>query len=364
MNTSNYNNLDLSWIDRTKITKEVILGNINQEEAFSGLLGTPINIYEKNLNTLRVEQSPSISFMLTPNNRLYATDFGDTSYAGDVIDWTTYYYRDIHNKIITLDEAGELLLSNVDFVDINSRLDEYVFNAKDKTNSIIEVEAKLDNKGYALYDKSDIQFWSKIGINYSNCYLLREFGIFSARKVWISKIINDKKVLTEVFSSNPNYPIFTYYFEPDKFKIYSPYGDKRTKWRTNTDLIDDIGMNKNSDFIVLTKSRKDRLALKLLLDIDSYSFPSENMLPFLLPYKTALVFYDNDYDKPALKNTGLKRGREISSRFNIPYTYIPSKYQCTDISELIEKYGTIFAKKLITDLINNAKINNELKTSK
>lgn len=362
MKNDDKNKNDFKWMSNI-LSRDIVLGNIDQEKAFSNILGFDVNIYEKGLNTLRIESSPSVGFKIMPNNRLYARDFGDITYTGDVIDWTRFYYRDIKNKIITDNQASLILIDDIDNIDPKARLDEYVYNPKDKISSIIDVDVRIDKFGLATYDNYDFEFWSKIGLERDQEHLLRQFGIFSTRKVWISKMINEHKVLTELFAGNKNYPIYTYYFDKDKFKIYSPYGDKQTKWRSNNDLVDDIGMEK-SDFIILTKSRKDRLALKLLLNIESYSFPSENMTPFSLPHKTNLVFYDNDYDKPILKNTGLKRGREISDRFDIPYMFIPTKYQCSDLSELIEKYGKTFATNVVTKLIKEAMDNFKYKNTK
>ena len=65
-----------------------------------------LELYEKGLNTLRIESSPSVGFKIMPNNRLYARDFGDITYTGDVIDWTRFYYRDIKNKIIKIEKMA------------------------------------------------------------------------------------------------------------------------------------------------------------------------------------------------------------------------------------------------------------------
>lgn len=327
------------------IDKRVILGNIDQELAFSRLLGNQeVSTSTRALNILREESQSSIRFMWTDDNRLYARDFANIEYTGDLVEWTKFYSRDVEKRLITTNQALTILQEGIDDIDISKKLDDYIHIESDKINSIIDIEAKLDNDGYALFDGNDLEYWGQFGITKQTEYILRMFGIFSCRKAWIHK-----KDYTEAFTDSRT-PIYAYYFDEGKYKIYMPYAKKEYKWRCNHSLVDDFGINKESKFIILTKSRKDRVVWKLL-GYEAYCFSAE-IVPNELPYKTDIVFYDNDYTKPIEKNIGLLRGKEISNKFKIPHLFIPSKYECTDLAEMVEKYGLHFTRNIVNDMIS------------
>lgn len=331
------------------IDKKTALANIDQEEAFSKLLGDQkITSTGKALNVLRKESDASIRFMWTADNRLYAKDWADESYKGDLISWIKFYERDVNNKIITNQQAINKIVNGLDTLDLSKRLeDNFTYTHKEKNSSKIEIEAYLDKDGYAIFNEIDLNYWSNFGITKKNIDILYKFGIFSCKNVWVQ---NNK--FTEYYY-NSNGPIYAYYFDEGKYKIYNPFGRKEQKWRCNHELVDDIGFEKNNKFTILTKSRKDRVVWKVL-GYDAYCYSNE-YVPNELAYKTDLIFYDNDYTKPLIKNTGIKKGKQISDKFGVPYRYIDSKYECTDLAEVSEKYGISFARKLANSIIKSLK---------
>lgn len=327
--------------------KEIILANIDQEEAFSKLFGDQeVSINSSVLNILRDESQSSVRFMWTADNRLYARDFADTSYTGDIVDWIKFYNRDVNKKIITTNQALKELSEGLD-IDMSKKLDGFVPLLREKDRSKIEIEAKLDDDGYATFDAIDLEYWSQFGITQRSLYLLAQFGIFSCKRVWI-----EKNTYTEKFTNHAS-PIYAYYFDVGKYKIYTPNGKKEHKWRCNHSLIDDFGFDSSNPNkkVILTKSRKDRIVWKLL-GYEAYCFTAE-IVPDELPYDTHLVFYDNDYDKPMIKNTGVLRGAAIANKFNIPYRYLDSKYECTDLAEMVQKYGLSFTRSIVSSIMRS-----------
>jgi len=104
--------------------------------------------------------------------------------------------------------------------------------------------------------------------------------------------------------------------------------------------------------LIITKSLKDVICCKLC----SYSAISlqgeHNKLDKLLVnklskrFKNIILFYDND-------ESGVKSSNKISSNYGFKSIFIPVKYNCKDLSELIASYGLKRAKIILKKLIND-----------
>src|SRR5690554_5261727 len=102
-----------------------------------------------------------------------------------------------------------------------------------------------------------------------------------------------------LIGSPETHPMVAYSFE-DRVKIYNPYGT--IKWFGNV-VQDDIygfeSFDRNSDYVVLTKSGKDFLVLKYVLGFQSVALQGENMmitnkLLNILEDRKVIVIFDND----------------------------------------------------------------------
>ena len=60
------------------------------------------------------------------------------------------------------------------------------------------------------------------------------------------------------------------------------------------------------------------------------------------------IMLDNDYNKPIEQNTGINAMKNFVKSFeNINPIIIPDQLQCTDIAEVMEKYGPQFTKNTL-----------------
>lgn len=381
------------------IDKSFILSRISQEEVFEFLLQQTISLRGKIVNTLRGESTPSVSFIYTMNDKLLGTDWGDSTYKGDCFTWANMYYH----------KQKKSLQDTVDFYNTSPTSPQYL-KAKDtldklKGKSIYELlAADLGIKGKPILDRDsylnqerknykivttidldsyledDLPYYPPYVLNYLNMFYQHKssavrFGVLACKKVIFRKIFFDldsKKAtvsVSEVFKETESDFILAYYFAAGKYKIYRPYGDTKYKWRTNHSIVDDFGMQ-SCNSSVLTKSRKDRMVLSTLGD-ESYGFSSESELSIdKIKENTDYILYDNDYTKSDDKNAGLVAALRIQELYNkavkdktihnysnrkeLKLMFIPSIYECTDIAEIINKYGAYKARQIYKDIKNNA----------
>jgi hypothetical protein len=197
-----------------------------------------------------------------------------------------------------------------------------------KSTSTIEVFPKI-------YSEKELNYWKQYNIELND---LIDFKVFACSKV----VINGKTFLR----SSTEDICFAYKFQEGKYKIYRPESLKEYKWRTNTSEIDNINFIEN-DLVILTKSRKDRIVLKKM-GFESYSYSSETLIPDKLAYKTKYILYDNDNKD---FNTGQEFAKQIAQKFNLLNLEIPSKYKCSDISDLVKKVGFEKSKEILLGLI-------------
>ena len=341
-------------IIKKRITKESILSNISQEEIFEYYLQQEIATDKKVYNTIRGEGEPSVSFRWY-DDTLIATDFADPEYKGDCFKWAMLYYKNILKENLFGFDLYNRVCEDVDIKLIIQPKDNYYKEKVEKEPSSILIEAKIDSNGYPDYYPIDYSYWGNFIKNENGKLpnsIIREilisFGVLSCNKAWV---YSSK---SQYFKRTDSSPIYAYLGTEDpkegQFKLYQPLSAKEDKWRTNHKRVDDYGILESND-IILTKSRKDRIVLRML-GYESYAYPSEAFVPDKLAYTTKYILYDNDYTKSDDCNTGLKLGTFIANKFNLKKLFIPNNFECTDIAEVMDKYGYIVAKDLLNKLIN------------
>lgn len=192
------------------------------------------------------------------------------------------------------------------------------------------------------WETRDVIYWSKrYGISTADLDEDRVFPIslYSYRKNDVWKSIS----LLDI-----GYAISAH----DKYKIYRPLANKKSKWLSN--IPKNIVLGKHNfinEPIIITKSYKDFRVIYNLIGGNVIWLQSEGTVPdnlntFLEPYGPVTVFYDND-------QAGIFASNRLANLINKPVKQIYSEYaHLKDISEMYCFKGKSFTQQWLKDILN------------
>ena len=363
-------------INTAKLTKTYIESKISQELIISKYLNIPIDVVKNCIdnNTLITsvfrdnDTNGSMGIQYNVKGRLKVRDFGGFGFFGDVYDVVGYVLSLICKRKIEPNNKQDFyfILKHIanTFSDIinGKEVDENITNEiKDAINigkqrrPIIEIVPRSWNK----FDK---EYWNKLGVSLS--YLNTHFVIP------VDQYYIDRGVNTE-----PKYyykqkdPCYAYMLGQNRkgihfIKLYFPNRNRHTelKFITNCNVLEgllNLELN-NYDYILITKSSKDRLSIGCHLDSQPFygganaklnigviNLPSENyhlnekeytwLINKLAPDGKIFSLLDFDY-------TGRLGAKYLYDTYGIPYLFITRgefglpNYESKDFAELHDKY--------------------------
>lgn len=363
-------------VNTTNLTKAYIESKISQELIVSKYLNIPIETVERCINKNVLIKSVfrddditgSMGIQYNKKGRLKVRDFGGFGFFEDVYGVVAYvlsivYERNINtnNKqdfYFVLKHITKTFSNIIDGKEVDEHLDVDIAGAINKgrnRKAIIEIVPRS-------WNKHDKKIWNKWGVslNYLNTHFVLPVDEYYINRDSYSK---PKYYYTE------KDPCYAYYLGENRqgvqlFKLYFPLRNRQCelKFITNCNILEGI-LNlelTNYDYIIITKSTKDRLAIGnflsnhplygggRVLNIGIVNLPSENYKLKESEYKW-LVNKLNDYGEIIsfldFDTTGRCGAKYLKERFNIPYIFITRgefnlpNYKCKDFSELCELYG-------------------------
>lgn len=314
------------------ISKEDILNKITEEELFQIIFNEIPIIGKKYYSPFRNDSNPGCYFDYFCNQLRF-------------IDWANSdTYKGIKLQNINCFEAIQIYFK---LDDLQSTLD-FIYNNLINTNHscsysnhvvinhkyIDKVSTKI-NLEYRKFQKRDVIYWSKYGISLNNLILDNVFPV-------------NRYILTKTDSQiyRPNTLCYSLgLFQNNKHKLYFPL-IKNFRFLTNCTQ-NDIGMidnmDKESNYIVISKSYKDYRVLKNY-NINSIWFqnevtiPSEDILKYICSlYSKIYIFFDND----ATGITNSIKLKEHMKMFHndINLISINAWYKVKDISDMYYVHG-------------------------
>jgi hypothetical protein len=197
------------------------------------------------------------------------------------------------------------------------------------------------------YSKEFIQFWKKWGIKLS---LMESYFITEVNNV--QYIYNKRTIVVYPKDFTIAYRIY------QKYKIYTPYGDKMKKFLNNfpiTYIEGYLQLEYKNDFLIITKSTKEILFFRSHFNWDAIAGKSETtmirrymMLRLVQKYKYIFIWLDNDV-------AGQKSQRAYLEEypFLIPIYYMVEKKDPTD--EYFNRQDKSTVLQEIKTLIENGK---------
>ena len=336
------------------INSKSILNRVREEELYFRYCNIDITKKIKT-NPIRNE-IPCNSFKIhKKNGRIKWSDFGSDDFRdNDIFDliqiikgWSfyetlLYINRDFnlgykYSSKYNIDEVMEDVLIP----------DTGTIRNYNKDSSIIEVVLNKYNRQH-IFTKDDLKYWNS---GYINKNILQKEKVFSVNTVLING--------NPIWYYHKKNPIYLYYEQTSTGKakkLYRPLeSDKDRKWLSDIkkpeDFLYGYAPELNTDYIIITKSKKDYMELRYILEFNSKYVQAETYIPIIQlrselqkKYPKIYILYDND-------KTGLERGNKVAQLINgIPIHY-GINTGCKDTWDTVRKFGVEQSKEIINKLM-------------
>ena len=355
------------------LTKDYIESKVSQVSIMSKYLGIPVSIIndciEKNTLIHSIfrndDATGSMGFTYNKKGRLKVRDFGGFGFFGDIYDVVAYvlslaYERKIepNNKqdfYFILKHIAYVFRDIIDNKAVDENIDPMLAKALQKgqnRKAIIEIVPRS-------WNKDDKAIWGKWGVNLQ--YLNTHF-VIPVDQYYIDRGVN----------SDPKYyykakdPCYAYMLGQNRtgvylIKLYFPLRNRaiERKFITNCNVVEGL-LNlelDNYDYILITKSSKDRLSIgNHLSSIPSYggasigivNLPSESYHLRQIEYdylnsklaRNGMIVSLLDFDR-----TGRAGAKYLKETYNIPYMFITRgefglpDYKAKDFTDLHDVYS-------------------------
>lgn len=389
-------------VNTSNLTKAYIESKISQELIVSKYLDIPINIVKdciENNSLIKSvfrddDRNGSMGIQYNVKGKLKVRDFGGFGFFGDVYDVVAYVLSIIYNRKIEPNNKQDFyfILKHIatTFGNIinNKTVDENVTDEIKNAIKISKQKRPIIEIVPRPWNKDDKEYWNSIGINLN--YLNTNF-VIPVDQYYIDRGVN----------SDPKYrykvkdPCYAYMLGQNRagiyfIKLYFPKRDrnkKELKFITNCNVIEgllNLELN-NYDYIIITKSSKDRLSIGshltsqhfyggaiATLNIGIVNLPSEgyhltdqeyNYLKNKLNDNGLIIsLLDFDY-------TGRKGAKYMYDKYNIPYLFITRgefglpNYGCKDFTDLHSKYSIEEINQFINETFTYVKLKYEHDTN-
>lgn len=378
----------------SNLTKAFIESNIPQENIMAKYLNLDVNVIKKCIETNTLitsvfrdnDTNSSMGFAYNKQGKLKVRDFGGAGQFMDIYDTVAYVLSISYERPINTNNKRDFyfILTHI-YKTFSKEIDDKKYKEK-IDNDIIYGLSKIKHRRPIIelvprsWNKYDKEYWAKLGVSLS--YLNTHF-VIPIEQYYIDRGVN----------TDPKYyykqkdPCYAYMLGQDRkgvhlIKLYFPNRDRKTelKFITNCNVLEglpNLELN-NYDYILITKSSKDRLSIgsylsmtpfygggNAKLNIGIINLPSENyhltekeyswLTNKLSPTGMLISLLDFDY-------TGRLGAKYLYDNYNIPYLFITRgefglpNYGCKDFAELADKYTKQEINQFINETVNYIKI--------
>lgn len=363
-------------INTTNLTKEYIESKVSQELIISKYLDIPIEVVKDCIEHNNLipsvfrddDNNGSMGIQYNRKGRLKVRDFGGFGYFEDVYGTVAYVLSlacgrkiETNNKqdfYFVLQHIANTFKDIIENKEVDENIDCIIKEALGKVKQrrpIIEIVPRS-------WNKEDKSIWNHWGISLG--YLNTHF-VIPVEQYYIDRSVNTKPK----YYYKEKDPCYAYMLGQNRkgiyfIKLYFPMRDRNKELRfvTNCNVLEgllNLELN-NYDYILITKSSKDRLSIgshlatqpfygaaKAKLNIGVINLPSENyklnnkeyawLSNKLAPDGKIISLLDFDY-------TGRTGAKYLKDTYDIPYMFITRgefglpNYGSKDFAELHDKY--------------------------
>jgi hypothetical protein len=315
-------------LERLALTYDRLLQYVTEYEVFAYYLGYNFKVGRVFASPFREDTHPSFSIFRSKENSLMFKDFA-TSESGNCIDFVQNVFNIAWSR--ALEKVYE------DLVDGRNKKEIIKIEKQPRHESKTKIAIKR-----RYFNDNDDLYWSQYGITRE---ILKEHNTYPISFYWI----NDNPIWYKYNLGDPAYASGVF----DKFKIYRPTTkNKKDKFISNCTAYDLFGweqLPEHGDLVIITKSLKDMLVLKLngynsvATQGEGHSIPKEIITELRNRFDRIAVLYDRD-------NAGVNSTKKLVHKHNFDFAFIPKKYKCKDISDLRKAYGAEETKEVLNKI--------------
>jgi hypothetical protein len=338
-------------ITEPNLTVENILNKTDQYIIFKTYCPPFEEVGKAFHSELRKDPKPS-AFITYYNDRLWYKDFGAPHSAVDCFGYVMLKYNLTFRQALNIINSDLRLGLNSDVIDIKPGPELLGFFEDIPKYKITEKLDTLINPIYRNWNLLDKKYWyDTYGIDKK---ILTLFDVRPITGVYLTTLYrsNTKRVFI-----NKNDLSYSYLIDKEvgieRFKIYSPYGDRENKWLSNCKSNHYQGFNQLpliGNTLVITKSLKDVMVLyvhgvhAIAPQSESQNIDKEFYDKLCRRFDKIVIFYDND-------EPGINGASKLISKFNLYSVVInsDSDNSIKDISDYREYYGYQKTKELLME---------------
>jgi hypothetical protein len=325
-----------------KITKELLLSKYSQETFFEHYLGVPV---KKGLfvspSVLRPDHKPTCSFYKNKSGVLKFNDFAGPTF--DFVGCVMQLYQCSYYKALRI-IANDFGIIQVEKMEIHPPKITYTgYELEETSRSVIQVETQE-------FSKKELEWWSSFGVGVTT---LKRFKVYSIKSVFLNGVY--------FTSSSDSSPIYGYFGgeNSDGDELWRLYMPTKRNYRflsnwSATMIQGAKQMPRSGEFIVVTKSLKDVMAL-YEFGIPAIAPNSENLFLTEAQYEklqqrfsSIYLLYDKDLP-------GVRAAQKIRKKF--PLTKVLLTPKVKDFSDYVKKYGMMKTFNLVEEWLKEREKN-------
>lgn len=350
-------------IKSTKLTKQYILSKVSQVTIFATYLNLSNSIIQQCIDNrtliispLREDIHPTCGFMYDNRGKLKFKDFAGYFW-GDCFDLVALVMSNIYKKEYDISKKEDFVkvLKHITFTfkDIFYGKEKDITLINEINNSIVELKNKKNIIELVIrsWNTNDKEYWNRIGVD---LHTLNLNFVYPVDQYYINRKINPEPK----YHYKDSDPCYAYFLGQDKhginnIKLYFPFRTKTTtRFITNCNHLEGIyNLDKNNyDIIVITKSTKDRLAIRCWWKANQSLYGGVSVGLINIPHETYKL-RQNEYDWLTSKlsatgriislmdndRTGKIEAKYLKDNYRIIPILIPKLYKCKDFAELVQK---------------------------
>lgn len=303
------------------LTQEAILEKISEYDIFRFYM--PDKTWKLNQVTcspFRNEHNPSF-IIGTKHGNVSFIDFGDTDKRGNCFAFLMLLYNTSYSDVLKMiDKDFGLGICSTGSGEYKKIIAEY------KQPEDVSKRYSLIQAITRKFTNEELEYWNQY---YQSADDLRANNIYSIKTLFLNK---------QKFPLKDTDLRFGYLYD-GHWKIYRPYGDKKSKWVPNNvpitamDGKDDIT---NCDVAFITKSKKDFLITKKIFACSCAvqnegiaCFSAENIEYIKANSTRQVLGFDSDI-------VGVANSQQITKLFDFDYCNVPKKYQAEGIKDFAD----------------------------
>ena len=350
-------------IKSTKLTKQYILSKVSQVTIFATYLNLSNSIIQQCIDDrtlivspLREDIHPTCGFMYDNRGKLKFKDFAGYFW-GDCFDLVALVMSNIYKKEYDISKKEDFVkvLKHITFTfkDIFYGKEKDITLINEINNSIVELKNKKNIIELVIrsWNTNDKEYWNRIGVD---LHTLNLNFVYPVDQYYINRKINPEPK----YHYKDSDPCYAYFLGQDKhgvnnIKLYFPFRTKTTtRFITNCNHLEGIyNLDKNNyDIIVITKSTKDRLAIRCWWEANQSLYGGFSVGLINIPHETYKL-RQNEYDWLTSKlsatgriislmdndRTGKIEAKYLKNNYRIIPILIPKLYKFKDFAELVQK---------------------------